>query len=158
MMTDDLIRLFYDLLPGFLAAWVYYGLTAHPKPSPFERVIQALIFTVIVRALFIVFRGPRLPRPGPCHPSSVRSPPGLLRRGPLLGRGRPPLWLHPGQLPRALSSVPAGSAPLVLPCPPPRDREPRPRPIRSAPRSLRCESSKRVYLAAVQRLSGFSAK
>lgn len=56
VLTEDLIRLFYDLLPGFLAAWVYYGLTPHEKPSPFERVIQALIFTVIVRALFIVFQ------------------------------------------------------------------------------------------------------
>jgi len=39
------------LLPGFLAAWVFYGLTSHPKPSQFERVVQALIFTFIIQIL-----------------------------------------------------------------------------------------------------------
>lgn len=41
------------LLPGLVAAWVFYGLTAHPKEEWFERVVQALIFTVIVRAMNI---------------------------------------------------------------------------------------------------------
>jgi hypothetical protein len=45
-----------QLLPGFLTAWIFYSLTAHPKPSPFERVIQALIFTMIVQALVILFQ------------------------------------------------------------------------------------------------------
>lgn len=39
------------LLPGLLAAWVFYGLTSHVKPSQFERVIQALIFTFLVQAI-----------------------------------------------------------------------------------------------------------
>jgi hypothetical protein len=33
-----------------VAAWVFYGLTAHPKKDPFDRVVQALIFTVLVQA------------------------------------------------------------------------------------------------------------
>ena len=53
---QDVVSLLYFLLPGFLAAWVSYGLTAHPKREAFERVIQALIFTVIVRALNIGVR------------------------------------------------------------------------------------------------------
>jgi hypothetical protein len=56
-LSKELLDLLYNLLPGFLAAWVFYALTAHPKPSPFERVVQALVFTVIVRALIIMVRG-----------------------------------------------------------------------------------------------------
>jgi Family of unknown function (DUF6338) len=36
------------LLPGFVSAWVYFSLTAHKKPSSFERIIQAFIFTAFV--------------------------------------------------------------------------------------------------------------
>lgn len=32
------------LLPGFLSAWVFYGLTSHPKPPQFERTAEALVF------------------------------------------------------------------------------------------------------------------
>ena len=46
--SGDIVSVIYYLLPGFVAAWVFYGLTAHPKASPFERVVQALIFTVVV--------------------------------------------------------------------------------------------------------------
>jgi hypothetical protein len=52
--SSDVIAAIYYLLPGFVAAWVFYGLTAHPKASPFERVVQALIFTVIVQALVAI--------------------------------------------------------------------------------------------------------
>ncbi|MGD0389680.1 MAG: DUF6338 family protein [Tepidisphaeraceae bacterium] len=50
-LAKDTITLLYFLLPGFLAAWVFFGLTAHPRREPFDRVIQALIFTVIIKAL-----------------------------------------------------------------------------------------------------------
>ncbi len=46
----------YELLPGLLAAWIFYGLTAHQKPSTFERIVQALIFTLIVKILSIASR------------------------------------------------------------------------------------------------------
>ena len=39
------------LLPGFLSAWVFYGLTSHPKPPQFERTVEALVFTFVVQAL-----------------------------------------------------------------------------------------------------------
>lgn len=35
-------------LPGLVMAWIYYGLTAHPKENNLERVVQALVFTAIV--------------------------------------------------------------------------------------------------------------
>ena len=39
------------LLPGFLSAWVFYGLTSHPKPPQFERTVEALVFTFAVQTL-----------------------------------------------------------------------------------------------------------
>lgn len=49
-LATDLITLLRYLLPGFLAAWIFYGFTSYPKPSQFERIVQALIFTLIVQA------------------------------------------------------------------------------------------------------------
>lgn len=49
--SKDLVGLVYHLLPGFLAAWVFYSLSSHPKETPFERVVGALIFTVIAQTL-----------------------------------------------------------------------------------------------------------
>jgi hypothetical protein len=53
-ISQNIVVLFQYLLPGFLAAWVFYGLTSYPRPSQFERVIQALIFTLIIQAAVYV--------------------------------------------------------------------------------------------------------
>lgn len=50
-LSKDVVALLQYLAPGFIVAWVYFGLTSHLKPSQFERVVQALIFTVVVQAL-----------------------------------------------------------------------------------------------------------
>ena len=47
--ADNFLAVIAFLLPGFITAWIFYGLTSHPKPSQFERTIQALIFTFIVQ-------------------------------------------------------------------------------------------------------------
>ena len=53
--SKETLSLLYFLLPGQVAAWVFYGLTAHPKREAFERIVQALIFTIIVQAcVFLV--------------------------------------------------------------------------------------------------------
>jgi hypothetical protein len=53
-VSQNLIDLLQYLLPGFLAAWVYYALTAHEKPNEFGQVVQALILTLVVQcALFL---------------------------------------------------------------------------------------------------------
>jgi hypothetical protein len=39
-----------------VSAWVFYGFTAHPKPNQFERIIQALIFTVILQVFVSLLR------------------------------------------------------------------------------------------------------
>ena len=55
-LSKDTLQLLQYVLPGFLAAWVFYGLTSHAKPSQFERVVQALILTFIVHALLTIVR------------------------------------------------------------------------------------------------------
>lgn len=52
-ISTDLVQLVTYLLPGFLTAWIFYGLTPFRKPSEFERIIQALVFTGIIR-LFVL--------------------------------------------------------------------------------------------------------
>jgi hypothetical protein len=49
--STTVVEVLAFLLPGFLAAAVYYALTPAPRPIPFERVVQALIFMVIVQSL-----------------------------------------------------------------------------------------------------------
>jgi len=56
-ISKDIVALLQYLAPGFVVAWVFYGLTSHTKPSQFERVVQALIFTVVVHAVVLVERG-----------------------------------------------------------------------------------------------------
>lgn len=50
-ITKDIITLLHFLLPGFISAWIFYALTSYPKPSQFERIVQALIFTIFVQAM-----------------------------------------------------------------------------------------------------------
>jgi hypothetical protein len=45
------IQILQYLLPGLLAAWIFYGLTPYDVPSQFERVIHALILTLVVQTL-----------------------------------------------------------------------------------------------------------
>ena len=50
-ISQEVVILLRYLLPGFLSAWVYYGFTSFKVPSQFERVVQALIFTLLVQSL-----------------------------------------------------------------------------------------------------------
>jgi hypothetical protein len=52
--TEGLITALQYLLPGFISAWVFYGFTSYPKPSQFERIVQALIFTMFIQAIVYV--------------------------------------------------------------------------------------------------------
>ena len=70
--SSEVIKVIYALLPGFIAAWVFYGLTAHPKLSPFERTVQALIFTGIIQALVLVIRETLLLLGNVCVPGACR--------------------------------------------------------------------------------------
>ena len=45
------------LLPGFITAALVHNLTPAPRPIPFERVVQALIFTILVQVCVLVVRG-----------------------------------------------------------------------------------------------------
>ena len=54
--AKDLISALQYLLPGFVSAWMFYAFTSYPKPSQFERVVQALIFTIFVQALVFAIK------------------------------------------------------------------------------------------------------
>ena len=62
LITGQPMEILEFLLPGFVAAAVLYSLTSHPKPGAFERVVQALIFTIVVQAVvavvFLVLHAP----------------------------------------------------------------------------------------------------
>ncbi len=47
--SQAVIAVLTYLLPGFITAAVVYTLTPSPRPIPFERVVQALIFTILVQ-------------------------------------------------------------------------------------------------------------
>ncbi len=48
--SNEAVAVLAFLLPGFVAAAVFYSLTCWPRPGPFERIVSALIFTVIGQA------------------------------------------------------------------------------------------------------------
>ena len=52
--TSEVVGVLVFLLPGFVAAAVFYSLTSHAKPSGVERVLQALIFTIVGQAILRV--------------------------------------------------------------------------------------------------------
>lgn len=52
-LSSEIVGLIYQLLPGFIVAWVFYGLTSYIKPAAFDQIVQALIFTVIIKVLLI---------------------------------------------------------------------------------------------------------
>ena len=45
--SNEAIGLLMFLLPGFVAAAIFYSLTSFPRPGAFDRLIVALIFTAI---------------------------------------------------------------------------------------------------------------
>lgn len=52
--SSEVLSVLVFLLPGFVAASVFHSLTSHPKPSAFDRTIEALIFTLVAQALTLV--------------------------------------------------------------------------------------------------------
>jgi Family of unknown function (DUF6338) len=52
--SKDVLSLLTQLMPGFLTAWVVYGLTTYTKPPQFERVVQALIYSFLVNGIVAV--------------------------------------------------------------------------------------------------------
>lgn len=55
MISVELINILIFLLPGLLAASIFYWFTAHAKPDTFGQFVQALVFTFIVHILFSIF-------------------------------------------------------------------------------------------------------
>lgn len=50
-LSKDVISLLQYLAPGFIVSWICFGMTSHQKPIQFERIIQALIYSLFVAFL-----------------------------------------------------------------------------------------------------------
>jgi hypothetical protein len=55
-LSRELIALLQYLAPGFLVTGIFYSTTSHERPSQFERVVQALLYTVLVQAIVATAR------------------------------------------------------------------------------------------------------
>lgn len=55
-VSGDLLTLLTKLLPGFLAAAIFHALTAYPKRDIFDRIVTALIFTLVSGVLVLPLR------------------------------------------------------------------------------------------------------
>ena len=53
--SGEVVGVLTFLLPGFVAAGIFYSLTSHPRPSAFDRTVLALIFTVIAQSITEIF-------------------------------------------------------------------------------------------------------
>ena len=65
LVANEVVSVLVFLLPGIVAAAIFFSLTSHPRPREFERVIQALIFTLIGQAIIaagLLFGVPPLDR------------------------------------------------------------------------------------------------
>ena len=49
--SSEAVTILSFLLPGLVAVAVFHMFTSHPRPSEFERIVQALIFTILVQAI-----------------------------------------------------------------------------------------------------------
>lgn len=49
-LAQSAVALITYLLPGFVTAWIFYGFTSHPKPSQFERTVEAIIYTFLIQS------------------------------------------------------------------------------------------------------------
>ena len=49
--SSEAVAVLSYLLPGFVSMAVFHIFTSHPKPGEFERIVQALIFTILVQAI-----------------------------------------------------------------------------------------------------------
>ena len=49
--NSEVVSILVFLLPGFVAAAVFYSLTSYPKPNEFGQVIQALVFTMVGQSI-----------------------------------------------------------------------------------------------------------
>ena len=50
LISGEIVDLLKFLLPGFITAAIFHSLTSHRKPSAFERIVSALIFTFLINA------------------------------------------------------------------------------------------------------------
>ena len=52
-MPENSLELLVYVFAGLVATWVYYGLVPAAKPSPFNRLVDALVHTALIRLIML---------------------------------------------------------------------------------------------------------
>ncbi|WP_315975556.1 DUF6338 family protein [Pseudomonas sp. 14P_8.1_Bac3] len=52
-LVKEIIPLLQYLIPGSLAAWIFYSVTAFKRPDTFGQIVRALIFTFVIQSLVV---------------------------------------------------------------------------------------------------------
>ena len=55
-MSSELVNVLIFLLPGFLTAAIFHSLTPYRKPEAFERIVSALVFTILIQFTTLIVR------------------------------------------------------------------------------------------------------
>jgi hypothetical protein len=53
-ISSEIFEVLKYLLPGFITSWIFHALTDYPKQNQFERIIQALIFTIFIQCAVLI--------------------------------------------------------------------------------------------------------
>ena len=49
ILSSEFLNIFFQLVPGFIASWVFYGLTPIGKPDQLDRIVNALIYSTLIQ-------------------------------------------------------------------------------------------------------------
>lgn len=53
-ISDEIIGVLTFLLPGLVTSVIFHSLTSHRKPSPFDRITSALVFTILIKYIISI--------------------------------------------------------------------------------------------------------
>lgn len=92
--TSDIYALLWKLLPGLLASTVFLSLTAHPRRDVFDRVVSALIFTLLAQLAVSALKGGLVALNSKCFSFGEWTPTSELAWGAVSGVALGVLWAH----------------------------------------------------------------
>lgn len=55
IFSSAFLDVFFQLVPGFIASWVFYGLTPIGKPDQLDRIINALIYSTLIKIVIFIY-------------------------------------------------------------------------------------------------------
>ena len=55
-ISIEAVSLLQYILPGFVVGWVIYSLTTYERPTQFQQLIEALIFTALIQGTVVFYK------------------------------------------------------------------------------------------------------